>query len=684
MKKILALFLCFFAYYSCIAQTKEIEFQLYSLIATVTNANSTPPECSIRCGDFPTKPTSLDLPNSVIINDIEYTVTSIPDKAFQNGKNFIGGLYLPNNVKTIGKFAFQNCSGFTGSLIFPESTQSIGNKAFDGCSGITSLTLPNANYHNNSINGMENVKVVISLTDIDNLPGNIKNFITDIVGDGGTVIQPGDTPSDADTLLTMPIFRGGDPDAPNSWYNPKNWDPEGVPSKVRRVAIEGDLVISAGEIIEIDYITNAASSYYEAGTITIKDGGQLIHNDGLLNDVRIEKDIIGYGDVNNKGGWYLIAPPTSNIISNNYYNNLIEENGNYDLYFYNEADYHWHNFKDKESNKDFTRLFLGQGYLYANQNNTTITSIGRPNTNSTQFILSASSEENISNKGYNLVGFNLIGNPFTHDIHKGIAISNDLLKEGYYTLSTNGTWVSNPDSKPIEACSGILVETKDRSADGQPLFINKIYSQNTRRNSQEMLSIKVSNNTYEDVAYIHFDNDSDKGLRKIAHINKEAQMIYIPIEGVDYAIAKIDEYTNEIPISFKASRMGSYTISIDATKCNYDNVYLIDNESGNKIDILNNKYTFIASSTQKTRDFTLLLGDSKESNFAFINKENIVIKNIKGQGTVLIYDAIGHLIIRNEAYLNCNIPTELLTNGIYVVRLIDDNGIKTQKIAVNK
>ena len=161
-------------------------------------------------------------------------------------------------------------------------------------------------------------------------------------------------------------------------------------------------------------------------------------------------------------------------------------------------------------------------------------------------------------------------------------------------------------------------------------------------------------------------------------------MIYIPIDGVDYAIAKIDEYTNEIPISFKASRMGSYTISIDATKCNYDNVYLIDNESGNKIDILNNKYTFIASSTKKTRDFTLLLGDSKESNFAFINKENIVIKNIKGQGTVLIYDAIGHLIIRNEAYLNCNIPTELLTNGIYVLRLIDDNGIKTQKIAVNK
>ena len=672
MKKIFFTLLAVFVCCNINAQTVTIEYQSYTLTASVTSNN--PPECSIACGTSPATQTTLEIPNSVDINGTEYFVTSFPKFAFQNEINFVGTLALPNNIRRIEQSAFEGCTGLTGNLVFPASTEYIGNKAFKGCSGFTSMTILASEIEckNNGqcFSGVDGIETVISLTDISDLPSELQDFINSVIDDGGNLIQPEKGES------SMPIFLGGDASAPNSWSAAKNWYPEEVPSSDKSVAIANDLTISSSERIEINNISNA-DSY----AIVIEEGGQLVYNEGTLSNVRIEKNITGYNEVSNQDGWYVISSPMTNDISNDYYNNLIDENGYYDLYYYNEEDFHWYNYKDGT----FSTFNLGQGYLYAKRNSATIVSVGTPNNSAVSFTLSAASE--LTPNGNDLNGFNLVGNPFTFDICKGdgCAISNEFLEEGYYSLSTNGTWTAKSDSEPISICEGILVETIDSSADGESLTINKIPYKKTRKADNDVIAITVSNELYEDVAYIKFGDSEGSGLRKIAHMNNDIQMVYIPKDGVNYAITNMDENIREIPVSIQASTMGKYTISIDATKHNSDNIHLLDNITGDKIDILNGNYTFIAQSSHDEERFTLLISDNSrtgDEHFAFINNNNIIINDIESSASVQIFDVTGRQIIANEFNGGACISAEALNDGIYIIRMIDDNGIKTQKIVI--
>lgn len=481
-----------------------------------------------------------------------------------------------------------------------------------------------------------------------------------------------------------------------SWYTAENWNKGYVPSSEARVAISGDLVISSNETVNVYYINNIGSGYFEEGSITIEDGGQLIYNTADIEDVKIKKEITGYGnDINTAQGWYAFSTPISGTI--NSYENLT--NGDYDLFSYNETDWHWHNYKTGE----FNSLNLGQGYLYANSVNTTIISNGKPNNSDISFKLSANSNpDNIENnaKDYDLTGFNLVGNPFTFNIGKGAnqAINSNLLKPGYYVLTTDGKWTAVDDTEPIKVGTSIFVETTEgTSANGINITIDNIpyqasQPQESKRgmSESESLSIIVSNEKYNDVAYIHFGNDTKNGLRKLAHINEDVQMVYVPINGIHYAIANVDNNVREVPVAFDASIMGKYTISIDASKCNHEEIYLIDNLSNEKIDIINNDYTFIATSSGNKERFTLLFtGNNDESSnsnttetFAYICNGDIIISDIEGSGNVYVYDIMGRPVLTRNANGNANIPTSSLSDGIYIIRLIDDNGIKTQKITI--
>ena len=480
-----------------------------------------------------------------------------------------------------------------------------------------------------------------------------------------------------------------------NWSNPNNWSSGYVPNKDGRAAIGANLRIADGEKAEIAYITNVPSTYYKAGTITIEDGGQLVAGEAAIENVKVEKEIAGHGGTN--GGWYAISSPMANEINNTYYNNLISSTAdNYDLYYYNESKWYWYNFK--ESTNNFKYFNLGQGYLYANSNDNTIISVGVPRMKNTVSVSVSNTTYTPSNntQDYDLKGFNLIGNPFTFDIGWDAISSNDILANGYYTLGTDGTWtVKTSNSEPIKVGMGILVQANTSGTiniKDTPFIQTKQIEQDSKRGMsvKESLAITVSNEKYTDVAYINFSNDSENGLRKIAHMNEDIQMVYVPVKGVNYAIANVDENASEVPVSFETYVMGKYTISVKANNI-HDEVYLLDKVTGEKIDILNEDYTFVTTSSGKADRFSLLFvnndeedSDTTNPTFAYLNNGEIIISDIEGSGNVKIYDVMGRLVIARNEYGSAIISTESLTNGLYIINLIDGDGIKTQKIAIKK
>ena len=82
------------------------------------------------------------IPESVIYNDVTYSVTSISGVAFGSCSG-LTSVTIPNSVTTIGDYAFYWCSGLT-SVTIPNSVTSIGYAIFYNCSGLISVTIPNS------------------------------------------------------------------------------------------------------------------------------------------------------------------------------------------------------------------------------------------------------------------------------------------------------------------------------------------------------------------------------------------------------------------------------------------------------------------------------------------------------------------------------------------------------------
>lgn len=87
------------------------------------------------------KPRHLTIESSISDKDKNYTVTKIAMWAFNNARNTLTEVTLPNTVDEIGYQAFFNCSNLT-KVIIPEGVRKIGQAAFYGCSQLTSITIP--------------------------------------------------------------------------------------------------------------------------------------------------------------------------------------------------------------------------------------------------------------------------------------------------------------------------------------------------------------------------------------------------------------------------------------------------------------------------------------------------------------------------------------------------------------
>lgn len=283
-----------------------------------------------------------------------------------------------------------------------------------------------------------------------------------------------------------------------------------------------------------------------------------------------------------------------------------------------------------------------------------------------------------------LKGFHLLGNPFAHNINV-MNVWNETLANGYYAISNRGEWLARSTDNVAEVIAPMEAFLIKAGQAGK-LTIRKNAGAK-RSSSNGSLMISVTNGELRDDAYVSFN--AGIGLDKISHRNENAPMLYIPAQDKNYAVAVMDKEVKEIPLSFEAKQMGQYTISAEALNCEFEELYLIDKQTGTTTNLNLEDYTFIARTGDDEERFVItksLSGTNPESHdesFIYIDNGDLVVKNIEGEGHVRVYDVLGRPVAEFMAVESARISTERFGNGIYVIQMSDENGVKVQKILID-
>jgi hypothetical protein len=118
-------------------------------------------------------------------------------------------------------------------------------------------------------------------------------------------------------------------------------------------------------------------------------------------------------------------------------------------------------------------------------------------------------------------------------------------------------------------------------------------------------------------------------------------------------------------------------------------LHLIDNKTGMDIDLLQtSSYTFEASKIDYASRFKLVFSTNNNSNsnddnsFAFFDANgNLMILGIEGTATLQVIDITGRAI-SNETFSGNYSKAINAKAGVYMLRLIQGNDVRTQKIVV--
>ena len=458
-----------------------------------------------------------------------------------------------------------------------------------------------------------------------------------------------------------------------NWSEASCWTGGAVPSTGSAVIIDGtctldsdvtmasvtvntgkSLTVPNGKSLTATNVLNTTA----ASQLVIKEGGQLFGNvTGAY--ATVEKGITAY-TAGAKDHYYFIASPLVNNSERTKVTNLTENN--YDLYWFDQTQaLEWQNFKVFANKK----LNTGEGYLYANSGNITL---GFANTlNSSVGAVSLVYDELHMP---DFVGWNLIGNPFTYKAYIG---------RSYYRMNTEGTGLITANASDIiNVCEGVFVLA---AGTGESVTFSATAPS---RGEELLINLTQNRGSVIDNARVRFDKGSQ--LPKFM-LDENGTKIYFPQGNKEFAIVN-SAAEAEMPLNFKASKNGNYTLSVDMENVKMDYLHLIDNMTGIDVDLLQTpSYTFEANTHNYASRFKLVFSASQvpepvegPSTFAFYNGSSWTVSNL-GEATLQIFDMMGHVVSSETINGNADITLNQ-TPGVYVMRLVNGEKVMSQKIVI--
>lgn len=505
-----------------------------------------------------------------------------------------------------------------------------------------------------------------------------------------TCISDGATNSNTSTFSatvnpSLNIFEGT-----GVWTDASKWSKDATPIVTDDVIINGDVTIESGDIavnslsinsniaasltvnsgvnLTVDEVLNST----KADAFIIYDGCQVFHpSENVAATFRMFIDNPASWSSDRKGGWQFISSPVEGVAVTDFATTTTD----YDLFKYDGTqELEWVNIKNHGIGTDFESEFVsGRGYIVSYEAQTSADFKGILNNDKSfgfKDIKPFDTEDHYNN-------FYLLGNPFSFDMNWDELSTVTDVYNGYATISNIDGSYDYHTSGTIKVGDGFLVKTTGNS----PVLT---YGNSRNRNEkQESINVIASNIHGSDNVVIYLAGQEEEGFLKLDNLNKDITNIYIGNNGKRYGIFSFDKDVEEVKLSFEAKHTGSHIISIEP-EGEFEYITLVDNFTGEEINMLNGRYEFVVYSTENSRErFSLKFGKKAEpeqdKNFVYQSGDELIIK---AQGTVQIIDVMGRIILTKEINGNGKIDISNYDKAMYIIRCLDDQQM-TQKIIIN-
>ena len=272
--------------------------------------------------------------------------------------------------------------------------------------------------------------------------------------------------------------------------------------------------------------------------------------------------------------------------------------------------------------------------------------------------------------------FHLLGNPFTFDINTA-NLQAAGLATGYAVMNEKGNDYDYFTEGTIPVGDGFFVLATEATAS------LKYAETRGAKEATDNINIVARGEAGSNNVIINFAGEGE-GFRKLQGFNEDNARIFVENEGRRYGIANVEANATEVELSFVATQMGNYTISLDVNG-EFETVTLVDRFTGVETNmLLEDEYSFTATSNDNAKRFVVRLTNGQEptanSQFVYQSGKELILSI---EGSVQIVDMLGRVVYSNEhadAYNRINVAD--FNDATYVVRVVNEEGVKVQKVVI--
>lgn len=692
--------------------------------------NSTAPIYNLSINSFNAPKAQLVSNNLTVKNNITISGGTLDTNALDiviKGNWINNGTFLPN----IGKVSFE---GYTNQTLTGATT--FYNLKLNNSEGLTLLDKATINNNFTITAGVVNLGTITHTT----------NTLT--IGDSGTVLGSwGNTTSSASNtnnsyfaattgiinVASCGTYASWTGAQDTSWTNSYNWSSCGVPTSTSDVTINSgtfqpaiasnvtinSLTISSGANLTLTsgYNLNLSNAINNAGTLTIKNNANLIQTNNVTNTgvgvANIERDSSPLFRLD----YTLWSSPVSgtqtleNFSPLTLTNRFYEYNTTSDLY----------NLFSNSSNFSLAKSYLiRMPNTWVSHPGTAIswTGIftGTPNNGNINYTLSTTGN-----------GYNAVGNPYPSTLNINSFISgntsnidgtlyfwrktNDVSNTtSYSTCTTAGITGGNShtyaDDNFISVGQGFIV----KATSGTLNFTNSMREANntnqffkTKAIEKNRIWLNLSNNTavvsQMMLAYMTGATQGNDPTIDGKYMNDNQSALNSLIGNEEFAIQgralPFDE-TDIVPLAFKTTNAGDYTIAIDHADGLFatgQDVYLVDSKTGIETNLNTTVYNFNADAGVDNTRFSLKYQNTLGTTQSIFDDNNVLVYKTKGIitvnagnkniDTIQVYDVQGKLLtaLKNIKSNLASIKDLKTTNQVLVIKItLQDNKKVSRKI----